>query len=112
MVLDTLCDACPANNPLNWQWVAGSGADAAPYFRVFNPVSQGGKFDPAGEYVRRWVPELAALPDKWIHRPWMAPAPVLREAGVELGTTYPRPIVDHAKARARALEAFAKAKHD
>jgi len=105
---DTLCDACPANNPLNWQWVAGSGADAAPYFRVFNPVLQGEKFDSGGEYVRRWVPELAALPDKWIHRPWAAPAPLLRKAGVALGETYPKPIVDLAEGRARALEAFAQ----
>jgi deoxyribodipyrimidine photo-lyase len=104
---DTLCDACPANNPLNWQWVAGSGADAAPYFRVFNPVLQGRKFDAAGDYVRRFVPELAALPAKWVHAPWEAPALVLREAGVELGETYPRPMVDHAQGRARALAAFA-----
>ena len=105
---DTLCDADPANNPLNWQWVAGSGADAAPYFRVFNPVLQGEKFDAGGDYVRRWVPELAALPDKWIHKPWAAPESVRRDAGVELGGTYPRPIVDQAEARARALKAFAE----
>ena len=74
---DTLCDADPANNPLNWQWVAGSGADAAPYFRVFNPVLQGEKFDADGDYVRR-CPELVALPDKWIHKPWPAPENVLR----------------------------------
>jgi deoxyribodipyrimidine photo-lyase len=109
---DTLCDADPANNPLNWQWVAGCGADAAPYFRIFNPVLQGEKFDAGGEYVRRWAPELAALPDKWIHRPWLAPRDVLCAAGVEIGETYPRPIVDHAKARARALAAFAKVKGD
>jgi deoxyribodipyrimidine photo-lyase len=109
---DTLCDADPANNPLNWQWVAGSGADAAPYFRIFNPVAQGEKFDASGEYVRRWVPQLNGLPDKWIHKPWLASENALREAGVALGQTYPRPIVDHAKARARALEAFAKVKGD
>ncbi|VFU08548.1 Deoxyribodipyrimidine photo-lyase [Methylocella tundrae] len=103
---DTLCDADPANNPMNWQWVAGSGADAAPYFRVFNPVLQGEKFDPRGDYVRRWIPELAALPDKWIHKPWAAPAAVLREAGVELGKTYPKPVVDLADGRDRALKAF------
>jgi deoxyribodipyrimidine photo-lyase len=105
---DTLVDACPANNPCSWQWVAGCGADAAPYFRVFNPVLQGEKFDPDGAYVRRWVPELAALPDRWIHGPWRAPAPVMREAGVNLGETYPSPIVDHKAARTRALAAFAE----
>jgi deoxyribodipyrimidine photo-lyase len=103
---DTLCDADPANNPMNWQWVAGSGADAAPYFRVFNPVLQGEKFDPSGLYVRRHVPELASLPDQWIHKPWLAPAEVLNKAGVKLGETYPEPIVDHASARAGALAAF------
>ncbi|PNG25302.1 cryptochrome/photolyase family protein [Methylocella silvestris] len=105
---DTLCDADPANNPMNWQWVAGSGADAAPYFRIFNPVLQGEKFDAAGDYVRRWVPELAALPGKWVHKPFAAPPSVLREAGVMLGETYPRPIVDLAEGRARALAAFAR----
>jgi deoxyribodipyrimidine photo-lyase len=107
---DTLCDACPANNALNWQWVAGSGADAAPYFRIFNPVLQGKKFDPAGEYVRRWIPELAALPAAHIHAPWEAPALVLKEAGVELGETYPKPMVGLAEGRARALGAFAAVK--
>lgn len=103
---DTLCDADPANNPMNWQWVAGSGADAAPYFRVFNPLLQGEKFDPNGAYVRRWVPEIAALPDKWIQKPWQAPEAILREAGVEVGKTYPRPIIDLMEGRARALKAF------
>jgi deoxyribodipyrimidine photo-lyase len=103
---DTLVDADLANNTLGWQWVAGSGADATPYFRIFNPVIQGEKFDPAGEYVRRWVPELAAMPNQWIHRPWKAPASILREAGVELGKTYPLPIVDHDEARERALAAL------
>jgi deoxyribodipyrimidine photo-lyase len=107
---DTLCDACPANNPLNWQWVAGSGADAAPYFRVFNPVLQGVKFDSAGDYVRRWVPELGALPAAHIHAPWEAPARALQEAGVKLGETYPRPIIGLAEGRARALAAFEKLK--
>lgn len=100
---DTLVDADLASNVQNWQWVAGSGADAAPYFRIFNPVAQGEKFDPAGRYVRRWVPELRALPGRWLHAPWTAPAAVLAEAGIRLGRTYPRPIVDHAAARARAL---------
>jgi len=107
---DTLVDADLANNTLGWQWVAGCGADAAPYFRIFNPVVQGEKFDPAGEYVRRWVPELAKLPDDWLHKPWKAPLSILNEAGVELGRTYPFPIVDHDEARARALAALATIK--
>lgn len=100
---DTLVDADPANNPANWQWVAGTGADAAPYFRIFNPILQGERFDPDGEYVRRWVPELARLPAKVIHQPWTARAEQLAAAGVRLGQTYPHPIVDHDKARLRAL---------
>ncbi len=103
---DTLVDADLANNAASWQWVAGSGADAAPYFRIFNPFLQGEKFDPRGEYVRQWVPELARLPDAFVHRPWEAPELVLREAGIRLGETYPEPIVDHGKARERALAAF------
>ena len=103
---DTLCDADPASNAMNWQWVAGSGADAAPYFRIFNPVLQGEKFDADGTYVRRWVPELAKLDTLYIHRPWDAPDDALRRAGVTPGKTYPAPIVDHAAARARALAAF------
>ncbi len=105
---DTLCDADPASNPQNWQWVAGCGVDAAPYFRIFNPVLQGEKFDPEGSYVRRWVPELARLEAPHIHAPWKAPGEALARAGVTLGRTYPRPIVDHAAARARALAAFAE----
>jgi len=104
---DTLVDADVANNPASWQWVAGSGADAAPYFRIFNPMLQGEKFDPQGDYVRRWVPELAALPAKAIHTPWEAASGVLHKAGVRLGETYPKPIVNHDAARARALAAFA-----
>jgi deoxyribodipyrimidine photo-lyase len=104
---DTLVDADLASNTLGWQWTAGCGADAAPYFRVFNPVSQGERYDPAGEYVRRWVPELRALPNDWIHQPWAAPRDVLQAAGVRLGGSYPRPIVDHAEARTRALAAYA-----
>ncbi|MFG1298788.1 deoxyribodipyrimidine photo-lyase [Xanthobacter sp. V3C-3] len=103
---DTLVDADPANNPASWQWVAGSGLDAAPYFRIFNPVTQGEKFDPDGDYVRAFVPELARLPAPLIHRPWTADAGTLAAAGVRLGTTYPRPAVDHAAARERALRAF------
>jgi len=106
---DTLVDADLASNSLGWQWVAGSGADAAPYFRVFNPRLQGERFDSEGDYVRRWVPELAALPAEDIHAPSEAPALTLRAAGVELGKTYPRPIVEHATARKRALEAYAVA---
>jgi deoxyribodipyrimidine photo-lyase len=104
---DTLIDADLANNACGWQWIAGCGADAAPYFRVFNPVLQGEKFDPEGAYVRRYIPELEALDAKYIHRPWEAPDEALRKAGLRLGETYPRPIVDHAKARARALAAYA-----
>ncbi len=107
---DTLVDADLANNSLGWQWTAGCGADAAPYFRIFNPVSQGEKFDVHGEYVRHWVPELKQLPDKWIHRPWEAPAEVLAEAGVELGRNYPSPIVDLKDSRKRALEIWDKIK--
>jgi deoxyribodipyrimidine photo-lyase len=107
---DTLVDADLAQNTLGWQWVAGCGADAAPYFRIFNPVTQGIRFDPGGGYVRRWVPELARLPAEWIHRPWEAPEAALREAGIVPGKTYPRPIVDHAAARARALAAYGSLK--
>ena len=104
--LDTLVDADLANNTFGWQWTAGCGADAAPWFRIFNPVLQGEKFDPRGDYVRKWVPELGRLPGRWIHRPWVAPAAVLAEAGVAPGRNYPRPVVDHAAARARALAAL------
>ncbi|MFK8041472.1 cryptochrome/photolyase family protein [Congregibacter sp.] len=103
---DTLVDADLASNGCSWQWVAGSGADAAPYFRIFNPVTQGEKFDKKGEYVRRWVPEVAKLPNKYLHKPWEAPATVLEEAGLELGQTYPEPIVDHREARQAALDAY------
>ncbi|WP_024519828.1 deoxyribodipyrimidine photo-lyase [Bradyrhizobium sp. Tv2a-2] len=105
---DTLVDADAASNPANWQWVAGSGADAAPYFRVFNPVLQGEKFDPDGSYVRRWVPELGRLPAPLVHRPWRAAPLELASAQVELGVTYPQPIVEHGKARVRALAAYEK----
>ncbi|CAH2599205.1 Deoxyribodipyrimidine photo-lyase [Rhodovastum atsumiense] len=104
---DTLVDADLANNAASWQWVAGCGADAAPFFRIFNPVLQGRKFDPDGSYVRRFVPELARLPDRWIHEPWAAPADVLEAARLRPGITYPAPIVDLAAGRARALAAFA-----
>ncbi|MBV9723850.1 MAG: deoxyribodipyrimidine photo-lyase [Gammaproteobacteria bacterium] len=104
---DTLVDADEANNAAGWQWVFGSGADAAPYFRIFNPVEQGRKFDPQGSYIRRWCPELARLPDRWIHAPFEAPLEVLRQAGVALGHNYPNPIVEHASAREAALAAYA-----
>jgi deoxyribodipyrimidine photo-lyase len=103
---DTLVDADLANNSASWQWVAGSGADAAPYFRIFNPILQGEKFDPDGTYVRNWLPELTHLPSSMIHRPWAATPAQLATAGVELGVTYPHRLVDHAVARDRALSAF------
>jgi deoxyribodipyrimidine photo-lyase len=103
---DTLVDADLANNTLGWQWCAGCGADAAPYFRIFSPVRQALRFDPDGAYVRRWVPELARLPDRGLRAPWEAPPAVLAAAGVELGRDYPRPVVDHFQARAAALAAF------
>ncbi len=109
---DTLVDADAGSNPANWQWVAGSGADAAPYFRVFNPILQGEKFDPDGDYVRRWVPELTRLPNKFIHQPWEATPLELAAAGVELGTSYPHPIVDHKLGRERALKAYASIRKD
>lgn len=100
---DTLLDADLASNSASWQWVAGSGADAAPYYRIFNPVLQGEKFDPDGEYVARWVPELAQVPRQWIHQPWAAPAGTLP---ITVGIEYPEPIVDHASARKTALEQY------
>ncbi len=103
---DTLLDADAGNNVMGWQWIAGCGADAAPYFRIFNPVLQGEKFDPDGIYVKTYLPELKNLPSRWIHRPFEAPPMVLKEAGISLGRTYPRPIIDHKFARKRALEAL------
>jgi deoxyribodipyrimidine photo-lyase len=103
---DTLVDADLASNTLGWQWTAGCGADAAPFFRIFNPSAQGEKFDPEGDYVRQWVPELRTLPAKWIHQPWSAPADVLASSNVELGRTYPERIVDHRLARDLALRAY------
>ena len=103
---DTLCDADLANNCASWQWVAGSGADAAPYFRIFNPVLQGKKFDPDGDYVRRYVPELQNLPDKHLHAPWEAPAGILDQTDIKLGRDYPEPIVELKPSRERALAAF------
>lgn len=105
---DTLVDADLASNAASWQWVAGSGADAAPYFRIMNPILQGQKFDPNGDYIRKFVPEIAGLPTEHLHTPWEAPAALLGRAGVELGRTYPYPIIDHATGRNRALAAFAR----
>jgi deoxyribodipyrimidine photo-lyase len=105
---DTLVDADLASNAISWQWVAGCGADAAPYFRIFNPVLQGLKFDPDGAYVRRYIPELGHLPDKFIHTPWEADADTLAVARITLGKTYPRPIIGLAEGRDRALSAYKK----
>jgi deoxyribodipyrimidine photo-lyase len=101
-----LVDADLASNSASWQWVAGCGVDAAPWFRIFNPVLQGTRFDPQGAYVRRHVPELAVLPDKFIHQPWNAPPDVLAGAGVRLGESYPVPVVDLSESRLRALDAY------
>jgi deoxyribodipyrimidine photo-lyase len=98
-----------ANNG-GWQWAASTGCDAQPYFRIFNPVSQSEKFDPKGQFIRRYVPELTNLSDKDIHAPWLAPAISLQSAGVKLGEHYPQPVVDHAQARAETLARFAVVK--
>lgn len=103
---ETLVDFDLANNTMGWQWVSGCGVDAAPYFRIFNPVLQGEKFDRDGYYVRRWIPELAALPNEYIHQPWKAPKEMLHGLGIVLGRTYPYPIIDHSYARQRALHAY------
>ncbi|MEM9277614.1 MAG: deoxyribodipyrimidine photo-lyase [Pseudomonadota bacterium] len=103
---DTLLDADLANNTASWQWVTGSGADAAPYFRIFSPISQGPKFDPNGDYVRKWCPELGQLPDNLLHTPFEATPAELLAAGVKLGETYPEPIVDHKTARQAALDGY------
>ena len=102
----TLVDFNKANNALGWQWVAGTGVDAAPYFRIFNPILQSEKFDPTGDYIRKWVPELQNLPNEYIHEPWKAPAYILKYANVELGVSYPLPIINHDFARKRALAAY------
>lgn len=102
----TLLDADLASNAGNWQWVAGTGTDASPYFRIFNPTLQSEKFDPEGVYIKKWVPELKNLPLEYIHEPWKAPSKVLEKAGIKLGENYPKPIVDHTKAREKALKIF------
>lgn len=103
---DCLVDADLASNSASWQWIAGCGADAAPYFRVFNPILQGEKFDKTGEYTRHFVPELKDIPDKHLHQPWLAPDEVLAAAGIQLGNDYPKPIVDQKQSRLMALDAF------
>lgn len=108
---DTLVDADLANNTLGWQWVAGCGADAAPYYRIFNPVLQAKRFDPQRRYIRQWLPEIARLPDRWIHQPWAAPKTVLQQAGIDLGVTYPLPVVDLGDSRKRALQVYVQLRH-
>lgn len=103
---DTLVDADLANNVMGWQWIGGCGADAAPYFRIFNPVTQGQKFDPTGDYVRRWVPELSKVPNRWLHAPWTAMPQDLESWGIRLGRDYPPPVVEHSQARKEALDAW------
>lgn len=107
---DTLVDADLASNAASWQWIAGCGADAAPYFRIFNPILQSKKFDAEGEYIKQFVPELKNMPAKHIHAPWEAPDDILEEAGIKLGQDYPKPMMDHGEARDRALEAFKSTK--
>lgn len=108
---DTLFDADLANNAASWQWIAGCGADAAPYFRVFNPVTQSEKFDPHGTYIKQWVPELKDIPNEYIHKPWQTPPLVLRQLKFKIGENYPAPMMDHATARERALSAFQATKN-
>lgn len=109
---DTLVDADIGNNTASWQWAAGCGADAAPYFRIFNPILQGEKFDKEGVYIKKWLPELANLPKRFINKPWEADPLTLQEAGLELGKDYPFPIVDHKEARERALSSYQQIKID
>jgi deoxyribodipyrimidine photo-lyase len=103
-----LIDGDPAANNGGWQWIAGTGTDAAPYFRIFNPVSQSQKHDPDGTHLRRWLPELHAVPNEYIHEPWKMPAEVQQAAGCRIGLDYPLPIVEHAKAKERTLRAYQK----
>jgi deoxyribodipyrimidine photo-lyase len=103
---DTLFDADIASNSAGWQWISGCGADAAPYFRIFNPVTQGKKFDPEGDYIRKYIPELRYLPNKYLYSPWLAPNAILEQANVELGKTYPLPLVDLKESRKQALQEF------
>ena len=107
--MQQLIDGDPAPNNGGWQWTAGTGTDAAPYFRIFNPILQSKKFDPQGIYIRRWLPELIAVPDKYIHEPWRMPDEIQEQASCRIGRDYPWPIVDHAAARKRTLEAYKQA---
>ena len=107
---DCLFDADHASNTASWQWVAGTGADAAPYFRIFNPILQGKKFDTRGDYIRKYVPELSNLPNEFLNEPWEAPELILQAAGISLGTDYPKPIIDYKQSRDLALEAYQKIK--
>ena len=109
---DTLIDADLANNSASWQWVAGCGADAAPYFRIFNPITQSERFDPEGIYIRKYVPELTSLPNKYLFAPWEAPSSIRADAGVFIGENYPKPICDLKKSREAALTAFSQTKQD
>lgn len=108
--MKNLIDGDPASNNGGWQWSAGTGTDAAPYFRIFNPITQGKKFDPAGVYVRRWVPELEKVPDKYIHAPWEMPLEIQTSCNCQIGKDYPEPIIDHRFARQRVLETYKRAK--
>ena len=109
---DCLIDADLASNSASWQWIAGCGADAAPYFRIFNPITQGLKFDSEGEYTKKYIPELRDLPNKYLFNPWEAPIEILEKANVILGENYPFPIVDIKESREKALEAFSSTKSD
>ena len=107
-----LIDGDPAANNGGWQWTAGTGTDAAPYFRIFNPITQGKRFDPAGHYVRRWVPELDHVPEKYIHTPWEMPQEIQTRSGCRIGIDYPEPVIDHKFARQRTLDVYNKARID
>jgi deoxyribodipyrimidine photo-lyase len=109
---DCLVDADLASNSASWQWVAGCGADAAPYFRIFNPVTQGEKFDPDGQYIKEFIPELKDLPNKYLYSPWEAPKEILDNANITLGKDYPFPIVNLKASREKALDAFKSLKKE
>ena len=103
---ETLLDADIANNNASWQWVAGTGVDASPYFRIFNPITQSQKFDPQGEYIKKYIPELSRVPETYIHEPWTCPTHVLKQESIQIGIDYPKPMVDLRETRERALQAF------
>jgi deoxyribodipyrimidine photo-lyase len=109
--MNHLVDGDPSANNGGWQWSAGTGTDAAPYFRIFNPILQGQKFDPKGDYVKRWVHELSLVPAKYIHKPWEMPEKIQLESKCKIGRDYPDPIVDHSQARQRTLAVFKQAKN-